>query len=272
LATKSWHYSRDFFLQDVINSIGSPVFLALCGLIAFYGYAWLRGVRRGELGFIAASLFTLFVGPTSLRPSATVQQLWPLVGLGLVELSVGLLSRQSVRSLIGVTSLMLGGTSLLVGTKLAYLMVPIAHHGALLALILITTLFQDPWALGLRKLAAVSLGITCLVAVLGERHAGITTPCLAAYVLALISLAFALGVLLREWPYFIAGGSSVVACVALAAWQFALLLLRIDGAIPLFAAGICFVMAVLISVLKAGLAHGMEPGATLSNSASASDE
>ncbi len=252
LENRSWHYSRNLFLQDVISTIGSPVAIAMCGLMVFYGYAWLRGVRRAELGFIAASMMNLFVGPQSLSLSTHMQQYWPLVGLGIVELAYGLIFRQSPRTLLGAGSLTLGGTWLGVQAGLTPAEPFVIWHALLFGVIAITTLYRDFWAITLRPVAGVLLGLASLMVLASETHFGLTGLLFAAYVAVMILMATVLGLMLRERWYLIAGGSTAAASVAAVGWQFCVRLYEIDGGIPLAAAGFCFVTAVLISILKAG--------------------
>ena len=42
------------FLGRLVRTVGSPPQLTICGLLMFYSYAWLRGVRSAE-GFVLAS-------------------------------------------------------------------------------------------------------------------------------------------------------------------------------------------------------------------------
>ncbi|MGZ0169260.1 MAG: hypothetical protein ACKVHE_06875 [Planctomycetales bacterium] len=83
------HYTYSRFAHEFVETAGSPVFIALMGLLVFYGYAWVRGLRLAETGFVAMLLLAVFVGPDSFgvrtfKPSLEDAQARPLVALGML--------------------------------------------------------------------------------------------------------------------------------------------------------------------------------------------
>jgi len=61
----SHHGTFQQFLATFVMEVGSPILLAILGLLAFYGIAWLRGIRSAENGFVAMCMAAVFVGPRS---------------------------------------------------------------------------------------------------------------------------------------------------------------------------------------------------------------
>ena len=106
------------FLKELVDSAGSPVFFTVLGLIAFYTYGWLRGMKRSEWGLIAALLLACVVGPRTVGlTTLAVPQWWPLAALGAVQLWLGIVRLSSARcfaaalSLIGASSIALKETA-----------------------------------------------------------------------------------------------------------------------------------------------------------------
>lgn len=88
---------------------GSPLFVALVAAAAFYGYAWLRGVRFASEGLTLALAGLAFVKPDALDfPHATAPQPVLLVAAVLLQVAVAVLRRDWWRVVLGGAVLLAG--------------------------------------------------------------------------------------------------------------------------------------------------------------------
>ena len=260
------HYTYTRFAYEFVDTAGSPVFLALMGLLAFYGYAWLRGLRRAETGFVAMLLLAMFVGPDSFgvrtfAPSFEDVQAWPLVALGLLEIGLSVARRNSRQALVGACSLSLAAGLLVADTKLAGFQASVTFHLVLASTLIVATVFRDAFARRLQLVAAAGVGAACVTAMLAGPRFGLPAESVGGYVGGMTVLAFAYGLQLRAWPFIAIGALNC--CGGLAAmgvWivRFLRDLSIPDGVKPLLWAMACFFIAVLISTLKGGLAERLE--------------
>ncbi len=273
LGPLSRFYTNSRFVNEFVSTAASPVFLALIGLAAFYGYAWLRGVRGGELGLVVTLFALVFTGPKSLLPDISDPHVWPLGVLGILEMSLGVARGRSKEVLSGACAISLAIGLQIDGTQLTRLQATVTFHLVLGSLLIIGGVFRDPFALFLRKLGAVALAVTCPAALLvGDRH-GVSIDALTAYAVGITILTFVWGFVLGERLFFVAGFANCAGCTAGSVWWSWQLLQATtipDGVRPLFWGGICFAVAVFISVLKGGLATRIQarwgPVEKLSNS------
>lgn len=260
------HYTYTRFAYEFVETAGSPVFLAMMGLLAFYGYAWIRGLRRAETGFIAILLLAVFIGPNSFGvrtfvPSFEDTQVWPLIVLGILEISLGVYRRSSRETLAGAYSLSLAVGLLAAGTQLSGFKASITFHLMLASTLIVATVFQDVLAKRLRFVAAGGIGTASLIAILAGPRFGLPVESVGGYVGGMTVLAFAYGLQLRSWPFVAVG--AINCCGGLASvglWIVRWLrdLSIPEGVKPLLWAMVCFSIAVLISSLKGGLAARLQ--------------
>ena len=260
------HYTYSRFAYEFVETAGSPVFIALMGLLVFYGYAWVRGLRRAEAGLVAMLLLAVFIGPDSFgvrtfRPSLTDAQAWPLALLGALQLCLCVVRRNSRQALVGALSLSLAAGLLIAETKLSGFKASVTFHLVLASLLIISAVFRDDFAKRLRYFAAWGIGTACILAMLAGPRFGLPSTSVGGYVGGMTVLAFAYGLQLRFWPLIAIG---ILNCTG-GVLAIGILTVRTirdlsipDGVKPLLWAMACFSVAVFISTLKGGLAHRLE--------------
>lgn len=260
------HYTYSRFAYEFVNTAGSPVFMAMIGLLMLYGYGWIRGLRRAESGFVAMLLLAVFIGPRSfgvraISPSIETAQIWPLIALGILELGLSIIRRHSREALVGACSLSLAAGLLIANSELAAFKSTITFHLILLSSLIIATVFKDQFARRLQFVAAGGLGAATIAALAAGERFGLPGDAVAGYVISTTVLAFAWGALLRARVFFIAGiincGSGVF-MFGLSAVRYVRSLTFPEGVKPLLWAMACFAVAVLISSLKGGLASWLQ--------------
>lgn len=89
------------FQTTFVRALASPLFLALLGLLAFYLYAWLRGIRVAEAGVVTTLLLATVVGSKTLGMSSlTLPVLWPLAALAAMQLVLSIGRRRSIHAFV----------------------------------------------------------------------------------------------------------------------------------------------------------------------------
>lgn len=89
------------FLAEFMATLGSPIYLTILGLLAFYFVAWCRGLRWAEVGVTAMLLSLTVVGPLTLgEATLTAPQWWPVLTLAGLQLIVAYLRRNRLRAAI----------------------------------------------------------------------------------------------------------------------------------------------------------------------------
>lgn len=241
------------FLDLFLNEVGSPVFLAVLGLMAFYGVARLRGVRGAENGFVAMSVAAVFVGPRATGFGVESLQSWPLVVLGMSMLTWGLARKRSYHSFLGGSSLAMAFGLNLAGTVLEPWQTTATLHLILLVVLLCGGLFQDEFARKLRVLGAAVLPVVFFAALGTATRFHLTFELMLLYGAVITGIAFACWGLMGERLYLYAGIVSCSSIVMYAAWMCYRWLQEIaspDGVRAMLLGTVCFVLALLISVAK----------------------
>jgi hypothetical protein len=260
------HYTYSRFACEFVETAGSPVFIALMGLLVFYGYAWVRGLRHAESGFVAMLLLAVFVSPDSFgvrtfKPSLADAQAWPLASLGVLQLCLCFARRDSRQAFVGALSLSLAAGLLIAETKLVGFKASVTFHLVLASMLIISVVFRDAFAKRLQHVAAGGIGTACAIALLAGPRFGLPVESVGGYVGGMTVLAFAYGLQLRAWPFMAIGllncagglasvGLWIVRCIRDLSIP--------DGVKPLLWALACFSVAVFISMLKGGLAERLE--------------
>ena len=103
----------EHFGQILADTIGSPVQLAIGGMVLFYLVAWLRGLRIGEFAMVYCVALMAMVDRQSLA-GPTFGQLHPipLLCIAAIELLVGARKRSSLRVMVSLTALSLAVSNL----------------------------------------------------------------------------------------------------------------------------------------------------------------
>ncbi|MCR9197086.1 MAG: hypothetical protein NXI04_00415 [Planctomycetaceae bacterium] len=248
------------FVGDFSRQVASPVLLTLTGLTAFFGWAWLRGVKAAEPGVIACGLL-LAVCPADAWASRFwqpgVQHLngLPLLGLGACYLLLAVYSRSSVRFALSVCLVVAGlATINLTWTASLPWRQILLTHGATALIILTGAVFKDTFATFCRELGP-SLFVVSLVS--GTWHTAHQNLSVAALHFVLMACAaLALGFVLQEPAYrVLAAVQAIIAvCVGSAATVYGFVYYRMPAGVkPLVLAVVSFLGAILISTLKGGL-------------------
>lgn len=254
-------YTHSQFVNEFVSTAASPVFLALIGLSLFYGYAWLRGIRRAELGFVVTMFVLVFTGPKSLLPHLADPHVWPLGLLGVVEMALGIFRSRSKEVLAGSCALSLAIGLQIGGTSFTGFQATVTFHLVLASLLITGGMYRDRLAMFLRKVGAVTLTVTCATALMMGNRLGVTVDVLTAYAIGLTALAFVWGLVLGERLFVVAGIVNCASCTGGFVWWGWSLLQRLtipDGVGSLFWGVVCFVVAVFISILKGGLAERLK--------------
>lgn len=244
------------FLGTLIASAGSPLFLTVCGLIAFYAYAWLRGVRFGEWACLAMLLVAVVVKPSSLRFGDWQEpQLWAMQAVGLLAFLMGLVRADSKRCFFGV-AICIAAFAISPDVPLArWMQLAIPYHLLLIATLVIGMSFSDRFAKFLRKIGAVLLPLSCLFLL------GLHLPVMFREV---IQFGYMSLIALTAWGYwwfsadrwYLYGSSVSLGAIFLSGgtqvWEVLLHHLGPKALYPLAAGVGCFLLAVFISALKGG--------------------
>jgi len=251
------------FAYLFVNSVGSPVFLTVLALMAFYAIACWRGLRDAEPGLAFALLAAVFIGPDAFSATHWTLQhrdlhAWPLVLLGVWRLTSGIRRRSSCDALIGSLALVLAIRWNASELQIWQFRSLSAAHLTLLSALVVGAAFRDRFAGHIRRLAClllVLLPCSATFADYGDLLPG--RAAMAAYCAGLGLIAFVYGRWLHE-PLAVLSVAidAALALLNLAAWGApAVRRIEVSLAAKVLACGIlCFLMAVLISALKGGLA------------------
>jgi hypothetical protein len=250
------------FAYDVVGTVGSPVFCTLLLLMAFYGWAWRRGVRHADLGLFAMLLLATFVpvnafGVRTWSLNWGGVQLWPSVVLGLILTGTGIRTVSSVRLMTGLACFVFAGLIGCHGTAAEPWSSLLVVHGALLTVLITGFAFRDRLAAVLRDLGAVQLSLTMIAGIV-MLHAKLHQDgiVIAGYAAVMTAMALMIGVRLKESVYLLIGLTHC--CIGLVVgggWGVNLFMhARMpSGTKPVILAVVSFLAAVLISSLKSGL-------------------
>jgi hypothetical protein len=186
---------REFF-QVFVSTIGSPLWWTCWILLAFYLWAWLRGVRlAAQLGLAAGALLVV-VGPRTVDLDTLVQpRPWPLFMVGAILLAHGIRIRSSIGCTAAALVAAFGFWWLIPTTPIVEWRTLICLHLLWIALLVVGVSFADPFARLLRGAGAALFpaGTFFAVSESAER-------------------------IPREWIYsYIAG--LIVACLAITLWR-----------------------------------------------------
>ena len=244
------------FVETLTATAGSPLFLTICGLLAFYAYAWMRGVAFGEWGCIAMLLLAVFVTPSSLRIGDVREpQIWALKAIGLLEFFISLVRLDSRRCFAGVGVCIAALAFSPEIPKPSPLQWAVPYHLLLLATLVIGVSFTDLFAKFLRKAGAVLLPVSGLAALAADLPESEPTAIPFLYMAGMTLAAFGHWWFTGERWYLYGAGASLGGLFvtgSLALWEFLLLTLGPNALYPLAGGLGCFLLAVIISALKAG--------------------
>lgn len=248
------------FVRLCVADVASPVFLTLLGLLLFYSWAWLRGIRSAEAGIVFCTLLLTFIPADAFstqfwQPSVEQINMTPLLCVGGCYFALSLWTRHSFRFLIGLGILTLAfGTSdslpesVLIWRRTAIL------HTALLSLVVVSLSFKDRFADFCRELTPL---IYCLALLTGiyemNRIGGL--PLLVSYCTIMACISLLLGLLMGESFFKVLAviQFSILGVGACGGGLYYFVNARMaPGVKPIVLAVASFLGAICISTLKAG--------------------
>jgi hypothetical protein len=242
------------FLMDLVDSAGSPVYFTVVGLVVFYAYGWLRGMKHSEWGLIAAFLLACIVGRQTVGlTTLTAPQWWPLAALGAVQLWLGVVRFNSARCFAAAMCLIAASSIALKETAFVAWSGAIPLHLALASMLAIGLVFHDRFAIVIRRLGAVALPVFCVLAAGAPAVAAVSPMMRIAYLGALAMIAVVYWRLAGDRWFLVAGcinaASGMLASVSTlqGAWSRSV---GSRGFQPLAWGAACFALAALISAMK----------------------
>lgn len=255
--------SYSAFVGQLTSSAASPVYLTLMCLAGFFGWAWFRGLRRAEAGMIAMLVLLAVVPQRAMADyifdgEFTRAQIWPLVILAVLELIVGLSRRSSRAILTGLTAILILSGQLSRGVVTHPWQPLIMLHLVLVVVVVSGCMLHDQFATFLRSFGPWHLSLTMLTGTVMLLKEHVNPASVAGYCLVMTTFAFFLSRVLQSRGYLIVTLlHTCVGSVLGTIWGLvAFFLMRLpDGAKPVMLAAASFVFAVLISMLKSGLAE-----------------
>jgi hypothetical protein len=254
------------FLRTFMDTVGSPIWVAVVGLAGFYGYAWQRRLPGAEAGLTTMLLLLTVVG----RQTVDVETLappawWPWTVLAAVQGLMALRRRRSPRwglaSACGVLASVLAWRD----TWFLEWYGAFPAHALLVAWLLIGWVFRDRFALLLRRTALLLTVAGMSLALAGLGHEFEPRGLLAGYAATLAAVVWAYGWATGDrWCWAI--GTLQLAGLGLVGVTVTRepLVARVgsDALRPLCWGVASFLLALLISTLKGGLGRHLQARAT----------
>ncbi len=156
------------FLWNFMRTVGSPFWITIWLLLAFYGWAWARGVEvAGRNGLIAALLLSIVDSWTIDPHTLTEPRAWPLAVIAVLALVQGI---RLCSSKICLAAGVLTAFALwwwLPQTRLSDWQIPICFHFLWLTALVLGLTFRDKLAWWLRGAAAAMFPLATLLAITG---------------------------------------------------------------------------------------------------------
>jgi len=251
------------FPERFADTLGAtPLFLTLVALALFYTWClWRRVALAGDALSISLALFCV-CGPGTFGPRTAVLDdpaAWPLAAVAGVQLWMAFRRRNVVRVVValgfglGAAGLVLRQTPLL-----AYRGV-VPFHILLGAVLLLGALVQDRFGRLLQYVGAVLIGgagaaaVFCGPTVLGPKPPEWLQSLLGVYPALAMALAAAYGYLVGNRWYYLAAAGVVAAWLTKVGWlSYRALRQTVVGLDYLFWGMVFFLVALLISLSKAG--------------------
>jgi hypothetical protein len=155
------------FLNQFTETLGSPLWLAVWGLLGFYLWAGIRGVAGAGMGTLASFSLLSVIGPGSLDlRTMTEPQAWPLLSVGGLLLARGVYERSSKICLGACIVLTAAAWLWLPETPLASWRATVCLHLLWCAALVLGLWLRDPLADLLRNLSALLMPLAALDVVL----------------------------------------------------------------------------------------------------------
>lgn len=247
------------FVRLLSERLASPVLLTLIGLLAFYGWAWLRGVKAAEAGVAGCGiLMSVFPADAfaqrSWQPALDQLQTTPLLIVGAIYLVVALRTRHAARFALSLLLLITAGYTASdgrLGEWSRFVLTGLAAGSVLL----IAIGFRGRFAAFCREVSP-AVFVIALIANTWEGWQIAGWPVAATWFGGMGLMAVLLGLVLQDAAFqMIAAlqlGAVTLGGTAIGGYQFCTARLP-AGVKPIVLAVVSFLSALLISTLKAGL-------------------
>jgi hypothetical protein len=193
------------FLWNFMRTLGSPLWITIWLLLAFYSWAWARGVQgAGRDGLVAALLLSIVDSWTIGLQTLTEPRAWPFAVTGVLALVQGIRLRSSGICL---------GAGVLVAfplwwwlpqTHLSEWQAPICFHFLWLTALVLGLTFRDVWAWWLRGAAAALFPLATLLAITGG-SSDFSEPLRLSYVVLLAGFCLVVSRRFRSFLYGFGG-------------------------------------------------------------------
>jgi hypothetical protein len=244
------------FLGNVVERIGSPVWISLLSVGLFYACLWARGIKEAEFACMAALFLATYIGPRTIGfDSVAAPQWWPFALIGGVQAVRTTLLKSSLRFTVSGCCLLAALACQSQGSWFT------SHHGVIpvhLAVVLVLLAgfaFKDRFSQFLRRVSPLVIAVPAvLVTLAGDRFA-LSDLLRVVYVGCLMGVTFGCWLATRDklWQLVvIVNATSLV--VAMTIWLHT----GVQHVIPpralaaLVGGALCFLVATLISALKGG--------------------
>ena len=243
------------FLRTFTETVGSPLWLAILGLVGFYAYAWRKRFPGAEFGLMLTMALLAWVGhETTGWESRTAVQWWPWLVIGLLQVAQAIERRSSLRSALAAACLVAAPTVAWQDTPFLMLGGAVPWHLLWGSWLLIGLVFRDRFAAVLQR---IGLGVAIAMAVVASSLdiEALSAPVRCGYPAALAVIAGGCWLATTDRWWLCAAAAHVAGLIVagLRLSREALIPAVGSQAIgPLSWGAACFLVAVLISAWKAG--------------------
>lgn len=252
------------FTVTFTRELASPVFLTVLGLALLYSWAWFRRVPYSKAGVSTMVLLATFLGPRSfaypgwrLNPNEFLW--WPVLAMATVQIISGLRHRKSLPTFVGCMLLIVAIFQTMPEfPALTSWRTFACLHLLLAAMLVIGLCLQDGFARWLNSISPGFVSLTALSGLVSLANKDCSLAVIVSYAAAFHVLPITLAWLLRSGAWFRVAilHSSISGMALFGAGVYGFLKVSLPaGAKPVMMAAGSFLVAVLISVLKSGLAR-----------------
>ena len=249
------------FLAVAVGPNGSPMLVTLAGALLFYSYAWWRSVKHSEMILCGILLLSMVIDIPSHWLTNSHIPTW-IPGVAALAILAWIAVRKN--STASWMALILG-TLLVVGTVFRHSYFAAWHcaipvHIALAAAILLSVLRNDPFAVALRYLSAVTMSLLFVTMLFfrGELSLDLPNYVPEAYLAAIFSTLIWYCFRYRSRFFLMLGGFNVAILLlfAMSKGYHAIKALGFKAFSIIFWGLVCFALAFLISAFKGNLFEG----------------
>ncbi len=250
------------FLDMLQQSAGSPVWLSLMGLAAFYGYCWSRRLVGAELGMVAMlALMTVVDRQAVGLETLGSLKWWPLATIGGLQLVLAASGRGSLRCAASCLCLVGASAIALRDTQFMAFGGVFPFHLLLACVLVIGWIYRDRFAAFLRKAGIALTAFAVTVTIASIWFVEIPELARLGYLLAMTIVAAIYWWLVTEKWWLYAALANAGATIFVGLWVSYEVLesqLGSDSLTPLALGAASFVIATAISAIKGGLVKRLQ--------------